>query len=489
MSSPSHAFCLDVVRALIVGGALVACSSAPVQERPQGNGGSSGSGSGFGGTSGSGPSTGGGAGVGGASGSVGAGGVGGGVSSGGAGPGGTGGGTGGPNTAPGFQNLAPPMGAPLDPQGATALTPAAPTGWGWYPIDGAICRDGSPMGIFVHFTSSDKLYLYFEGGGACTNLGFCNFNPANVNKVISGDGQTVIGSALGVIDGRQQPGVFEAGVVHGIFDTASAANPFKDWNGVYVPYCTGDVHSGTRTNATVPGVTATQQFVGHVNVQKILGRVVPTFKDKVNRVIVTGASAGSYGAALNFSMIQDSFGEVLVDALLDSGPPFSDQYMPVCMQKRWRETWGLNDALPPDCTGCRNADGGNLTTALSQFLMQKHPNSRIALISSMQDEIIRLFFAMGLNSCANFDTADPVAIGITLGAGLFPAADYTAGLNELRTTYASTGRFATYFLGGLNITYHQHEWRARFIDATAGTVTIAQFTTDFLNGQMTQIGP
>jgi hypothetical protein len=107
----------------------------------------------------------------------------------------------------------------------------------------------------------------------------------------------------------------------------------------------------------------------------------------------------------------------------------------------------------------------------------------------MQDEIIRLFFAMGLNNCANFDTADPVAIGITLGAGLYPAADYTAGLNELRTTYSATGRFATYYLGGANITFHQHEWRARFTDATAGTVTIAQFTTNFLNGQMSQIGP
>ena len=67
------------------------------------------------------------------------------------------------------------------PQGATALTPPAPTGWSWYPVEGTVCRDGSPNGLFVRFTTSDKLLIYLEGGGACSNLGFCNFNPQSVN--------------------------------------------------------------------------------------------------------------------------------------------------------------------------------------------------------------------------------------------------------------------------------------------------------------------
>src|SRR6185295_13508565 len=60
----------------------------------------------------------------------------------GGGPGGSAGGPGGgagggPNTAPGFQNLTPPLGPPLDPNGATPLTPPPPAGWNWYPIDGS----------------------------------------------------------------------------------------------------------------------------------------------------------------------------------------------------------------------------------------------------------------------------------------------------------------------------------------------------------------
>jgi hypothetical protein len=179
------------------------------------------------------------------------------------------------NTAAGFTLLVPPLGPPLDPQGGAPLSPPPPAGWVYYPIDGAICRDGSPAGFFARFTGSSKLFVYFEGGGACTNLGFCNFNPSSVNKAISGDGQSVLGSALGVVDARQQPGVFSAGLLQGVYDDANTQNPLKGWNGIYIPYCTGDVHFGTRRNATVPGVTQPQQFVGYLNMQKFVGRIVP----------------------------------------------------------------------------------------------------------------------------------------------------------------------------------------------------------------------
>jgi hypothetical protein len=69
------------------------------------------------------------------------------------------------------------------------------------------------------------------------------------------------------------------------------------------------------------------------------------------------------------------------------------------------------------------------------------------------------------------------------------AADYAAGLSSLRSTFTSTGRFATYYLGSANITFHQHIWRQRFYDTTAGTETIAAFTSNFLAGMVEQIGP
>lgn len=395
--------------------------------------------------------------------------------------------TNGSNTAAGYENLAPPLLTPLDPANATALTPAAPAGWSWFPIEGTQCRDGSGTGMFVRFTDSDKLLIYFEGGGACSNNGYCNFNPPNIGSVLSGNGETVLGTALGVVPGRQQPGVFEGGVIAGIFDNTNAANPFQNWNMVYIPYCTGDVHFGTNESGTVPGLATPQKFVGYRNTQKFVGHIVPTFKDKVDYVMATGASAGSFGAALNYSMMQDAFGEVRVDLLLDSGVPFTDQYMPTCMQKRWRDSWGLNAALPPDCTECFHDDGGGLIN-LADFMLAKHPNTRLAAISTDQDEIIRLFFSVGLSNCANYDTADPV--GVTIGQldpnVYYPGPNYSAGMGEVKDTYSATGRLATYLMPG---TLHQHTWRNRFYQPVAGGVVMAEFVKNFMDGNMQQIAP
>jgi hypothetical protein len=426
----------------------------------------------------------------------------GGSGNGGSGTGGAQGGSGGtgtfpppgPYTNPGFKNLAPPMLEPLTKENATTLSPPALAGWDWYAIDGALCRDGSQAGLFTRVTDSDKLVVYIEGGGACSDKGFCNFNPPNVNKVISGDGQIVLGSALGLADVRQQPGAFAGGVLQGMFDETNATNPFKGWNMVYIPYCTGDVHFGTKRDGTVGGLPdVKQQFVGHLNMQKFVGHVVPTFKSKLKRGVIMGVSAGSFGAALNFSMWQDAFDTVHLDGILDSGPPFKDQFMPVCMQKRWREMWGFANSLPPDCTECQQADGGGLV-GLADFLIRKHPNAHLAMISSTEDEVIRLFFSGGVKDCVNFDTVDPVelTVGQILDPTLiFDAKTYTAGLMDLRATFTKTNRFSTYFIGGPPPvqTYHQHSWRPRFYEKAAGNETIAEFIQGFLDGKIEQVGP
>jgi hypothetical protein len=398
-----------------------------------------------------------------------------------------------PNSDPTYMNLAPLMGTPLDGKGKD-LTPPAPAGWTWYDIQGAICRDGSQSGFFVHNGSARKLLIYLEGGGACTDDHFCAFSPANVNQVVAGDGMTVPSTTLGAIAGRQQPGVYTTGAhdgaPSGIFDFANAANPFKDWSQVYIPYCTGDMNFGTRRDGSVANLSG-QQFVGYLDMKMFISRIVPTFIDKISRVVLTGASAGGFAAALNFSMVQDSFGSVPVDLIDDSGPLFDDKFIAACMQKRWRDQWGFDGSLPADCTDCRQADGGGLLH-MADFLFKKHPNAHVAILSGMQDEVIRLFYSMGLKDCSTYDQADPfgIAVGQLLDPNaLFSAQTYTDGLNDLRAKYVSTGRFATYYIGGMNPNYHQHLFRAEFTMDGFGTVTEAQFASDFLNYKMTQVGP
>jgi hypothetical protein len=73
---------------------------------------------------------------------------------------------------------------------------------------------------------------------------------------------------------------------------------------------------------------------------------------------------------------------------------------------------------------------------------------------------------------------------------------YTAGLNDLLTTFKCTGRLATYFIGGMNPNYmtaanHQHIFRNEFYQAidNAGTMTMANWASDFISGKMDNVGP
>jgi hypothetical protein len=357
---------------------------------------------------------------------------------------------------------------------------SAPAGWNWYTIDGAMCRDGSPTGFYVRYGSSNRVLMYLEGGGACTSPGFCDHNPANLTQVFIAGGETVLGSTF-LLSGLQQPGTL------GIFDTNNAANPFRDWNQIYVPYCTGDVHFGTKTDAVVTGVTAKQQFVGYPNMQKFVARIVPTFAG-AERVVLAGASAGGFGAGLNYGLVQDTFGQVPVYVLDDSGPPLSTKYLPACLQKIWRDTWGMDDSIPTDCTECRKPDGSGLMEIVD-YWRRKYPRGRVAMVESVHDEVIRLFFSAGNDNCAN---SDPILLFLGTLTLTYDANKFQEGLLDLRSRYACTNQLATYLVSTLfNDTPHQQIFRDRFYQpiANGSSVTVAQWVSDFLADRMTHIGP
>jgi|SRR5580704_238442 hypothetical protein len=224
---------------------------------------------------------------------------------------------------------------------------------------------------------------------------------------------------------------------------------------------------------------------------RLIARIVPTFP-AVTQVLLTGASAGGFGAGLNYGMVQDSFGEVPVTMLDDSGPPFRIDYLPACVQQQWRQLWGFDAALPSDCAECARADGSGLTDIVL-YWHHKYANARVGLVSTVQDEVMRLFFASGDNSCAsnNATLLDTEQVG-----GGYTGAEYTAGLEDLVSTYACTGALATYLIGGQNSTfpnptYHQHIFREEFYtaDTNDGGLTMAQWTSNLLAGNLQNVGP
>jgi hypothetical protein len=376
----------------------------------------------------------------------------------------------------------------------------APTGWHFYNFPSAMCRDGSPLGVYVRYGSVNKLMIYMEGGGVCISPHWCDHNPANMNQVFQGgplNGESFAGS-LFIVPGLQAP------YTTGIFDTTNPANPFSNWSQIYIPYCTGDAHVGTNSDASINndlGTPTQQRFVGSLNMQLFLSRIVPTFKN-VDQVFLTGSSAGGLGAGLNFGMVQDSFGSVPVTLVDDSFPPFTGtQDITPCLQSLASGLWDLTAALPKDCAECLDADGGGFVNIVPYWL-HKYPQARLGLVSSIHDQIIRLFLATGTSNCT--DTDPNLLSGLGLQGADVPAFDggqYNDGLLALRSTYACTGRVSSYFIGtgdpdasdsnGAIDTLHEHIFRPRFYEALAGPgqPTLAQWMADLVAGKIEQVGP
>ncbi|MBK6533784.1 MAG: hypothetical protein IPF99_30625 [Deltaproteobacteria bacterium] len=258
------------------------------------------------------------------------------------------------------------------------ITGTTPNAWNWVPVDGMRCINDTPTGFGVSPSpGSDGLVIFFMGGGGCYNAETCE-------SVFHGTG-------FRASDLRIESTLFS---VSGPISRSDARNAFRTWNHAYIGYCTGDAHTGDNPAGVVLGGER-RVFVGHRNVQLALRRLVATYPN-VRRVLVTGVSAGGFGAAFNYDLIAQAFGPSVDVALLDdSGPPLNDDVLAPCLQRTWRTLWNLDATLPPDCTECRaQADGGGIGR-FADFLARKYPTRRFGLITSTGDNALRYFFAFG----------------------------------------------------------------------------------------------
>lgn len=330
---------------------------------------------------------------------------------------------------------------------------AQPNQWTWVDVPGAKCRNGSKTGIGVRLNpASDKVFIYLEGGGACFNATTCAISLAGFGSNAFGAWASTVGKL-------------------GIFDPGPAANPVRDWNAVYVPYCTGDVHVGSVSDQAVPGGPSAQEFVGYENIHLYLKRLVPTFA-QASQVLLTGVSAGGFGAAFNYDRVASAFCPTPVVLLDDSGPPMADTYLAPCLQKQWRDLWDIDQTLSPSCTGCTGADGGGIVNYAS-YLSARWPESRMGLISSTHDAVISTFFGFGHDAC-----------GIPLPLS---GAAFAAGLDDLRDNYlAPSGHWGTYFVNSIS---HTYLIGPGFYTTKVGNKPLTSWVKELLAGQTSNIKP
>ena len=321
---------------------------------------------------------------------------------------------------------------------------ANPGTWSYVAVDGAMCRNGSPTGFGVRVQEgATNTAIYFEGGGACFNAETCAANPAAFNE----------SSFTSFANNRGDAGIF----------SPSAPNPVAGWNMVYVPYCTGDVHGGSAPNATVEGVEGTQQFVGHQNLELYLDLLAPYFAD-AGQVLVTGASAGGFGALLNFATVADAFPNAQMTLLDDSGPVFfADNVFSPQLAAAFSSLFNFPDAFPADATPLFAADG---LEDVYGYYASRYPTANLGLSSYLQDNTIRFFFGFG--------QAD----------GSISGAEYAAGLRDLDDQ--APDALKTYFVEGTDHTIITQA--PRFGGSSAG-VAFTDWFAQLLAGTAPDVDP
>jgi hypothetical protein len=257
-----------------------------------------------------------------------------------------------------------------DPAGTPIVAPART--WTWVPFADAFCANGSTTGIGINpGDAGGRLFIFLNGGGACWDESTC-YDLGTASYIQTGYGATQFASDA------------TAFLNAGFFDRSDASNPFRNDSFVFVPYCTGDVHAGTKPDANYGGKIT--RHVGYLNVKAYLNRLVPTFSG-ASRVILSGSSAGGVGALSNWYQTQQAFGALRVDMIDDSGPTLPAPYLTEQLEQTWRNAWNLTAITPPGCTQCASD-----LDAVFPYYGMNFTGHRGALLSYTNDPVVGVFY-------------------------------------------------------------------------------------------------
>jgi hypothetical protein len=245
--------------------------------------------------------------------------------------------------------------------------------WAWRPSAAARCGNGTTTGYAINVQpGSDTLLLYLQGGGACWGATTC-FGVKTSKAFLETKSEAAVRAE--VADARMAV----------LFDRGREGSLFADMTHAYVPYCTGDLHVGTRaTTHKYLFRNRPAHHVGALNLDAFLADMVPLMAPSVRRVVLVGASAGGFGASMNWWRVREAFGaQVRVDVLNDSGPMIDPSLLTVW--RDMRNTWGLR--TPPGCTDCGDAP----SKWLPFYARTIAAPERYAVIAHEGDDVIGLY--------------------------------------------------------------------------------------------------
>ncbi len=247
-------------------------------------------------------------------------------------------------------------------------------GWNTVATDG-VCSSGTPFQFYVKDSpSSDDLLIFFNGGGACWFGQACDLaSQPNIHSPFADMPQN------------------NPALMAGIFDFDNALNPFAEFDMVYLPYCTGDVHIGggpanySFNNAAGAVTTITTFHNGFENTMQVLQWSYENYSAPT-RVVVTGSSAGAIGASFYSGMVAEHFPQTPVLLLGDGAGGYGSPLL-------WRthSAWKTASILPdwPEYLGKTDM---NLTFEDYYIASANHsPNLTISQYNTANDQTQIMF--------------------------------------------------------------------------------------------------
>ena len=248
---------------------------------------------------------------------------------------------------------------------------AAYNSWIEIQPQGVVCGNDTQYKFWVNYSNtSDNLVVVFEPGGACWDYPGC----------------TGAAGELGVanLDGLPDDHYSLAPFISPFLNRSDDTSPSQLWNMVYVPYCTGDVHTGNvvATYSDDAGHSVDFHHDGHAAVAGVTTWIDSNFTH-VPKMLVTGCSAGGVGALVNYHFLRNGVHAAEKGYLFDdSGPVFPDPSNSTPMHQKIRQAWNL-DSLTPDFPASFTLDDmGTINTTLAD----EFPHDRLAITYFERDD-------------------------------------------------------------------------------------------------------
>lgn len=255
--------------------------------------------------------------------------------------------------------------------------------WQKVELPGARCGNGSQYKFFIRRTSSPNLLFMFEGGGACWDYDTCSGRAG------------VLGAANpnGLPDDYMQR--FTAKYVSPIVNGADPGIPgrsrtdlvTKDWNIVYMPYCTGDVHIGnnvrTYTDPTGQQPPLVWYHSGYTNTIAAANYARTQFPS-VQKLLVTGFSAGGTATGSAYYFVRRAINPARGYLLNDSGPIYlapNLTYRSRALHDTIRQSWSLDSVFSQLPASFNTNDLGTI----NRMVAQEFPNDQLAYTGYTRD--------------------------------------------------------------------------------------------------------